>query len=371
MPATMRAALFREPLQPLTIESVDVDEPRAHEVLVRIAATGVCHSDAHYIDGENALPAYLRAAPATILGHEGAGIVEAVGDQVTYLRPGDHVVSCPSVFCGTCEQCLSGNPARCLNNLRVRPEGLPARITQGGGTVGQFTGLGTFAEKMLVHENAVVKIDDDIPLDRAALLGCGVLTGVGAALNTARVRGGSSVAVIGCGGVGLSVIQGAYIAGARQVIAVDAVASKLEEAKRLGATHVVNASEGDPVHAVRELTRGKGVDYSFEAVGVPKLARQCIEMLGVGGTATIVGILPTGTSIEVPFEAMRDERKLQTSRMGSNRFRTDIPNYIELYRQGRLKLDEMVTVTRPLDDINEAFRAMKAGEVVRNVLTFN
>ena len=370
MTTSIRAAVFREALQPLTIEAVDLDEPRGYELLVRTVATGVCHSDLHFVDGENTLQGFSDA-PATVLGHEGAGIVEAVGDQVTYVRPGDHVVTCLSVFCGTCEQCLSGFPARCQTDLRTRPAGMPSRITQGGRPVGQLAGLATYAEKMLVHENAVVKIDDEMPLDRAALLSCGVLTGVGAALNTAKVRPASTVAVIGCGGVGLSVIQGAHIAGARQIIAVDTFDSKLEMAKGLGATHTVNATNDDPVEAVRALTGGTGVDFSFEAVGFPALARQCVEMLDVGGTATIVGVMPTGAMHELPHAALMGEKRFQTCGMGSNRFRFDIPHYIELYRGGQLKLDEMVSITRPLDDINEAFRAMKAGEVARNVLTFN
>ena len=371
MPSSIKAAVFREALQPLTIESVDVDDPHGHEVLVRTVASGVCHSDLHYVDGENVLAGY--DAPATVLGHEGAGIVEAVGERVTYVKPGDHVVACLSVFCGTCEQCLRGSPARCQSSaaLRLRDAGLPSRISQSGREVGQFIGLATYAEKMLVHENAVVKIDHDMPLDRAALLGCGVLTGVGAALNTAQVRPASTVAVIGCGGVGLSVIQGAYIAGARQIIAVDVFDSKLEMARGLGATDTVNSKQHDAVEAVKALTDGLGVDYSFEAVGFPALARQCVEMLALGGTATIVGVMPTGAMHEFSHEALRGEKKLQTCSMGSNRFRFDIPHYITLYRQGRLQLDDLVSVTRPLDDINEAFRAMKAGEVARNVLTFN
>ena len=371
MTTSIRAAVFREALQPLTIEAVDLDEPRGYELLVRTVATGVCHSDLHYVDGENTLGPPLTDAPSTVLGHEGAGIVEAVGERVTYVKPGDHVVTCPSAFCGTCEQCLSGHPARCETPMRTREAGLPPRITQGGRGVGQFAGLATYAEKMLVHENAVVKIDDEMPLDRAALLGCGVLTGVGAALNTAQVRPASTVAVIGCGGVGLSVVQGARIAGARQIIAVDTFDSKLEMAKGVGATHVVNASNDDPVEAVRSLTGDRGVDYSFEAVGFTKLVRQCVEMLGPGGTATIVGVMPTGAVHELPHAALQPEKRLQTCTMGSNRFRFDIPHYIALYRGGQLKLDEMVSITRPLDDINEAFRAMKAGEVARNVLIFN
>ena len=370
MTTSIKAAVFREAQQPLLIEAVDLDEPSGQEVLVRTVATGVCHSDLHFVDGENSIE-QLTSAPSTVLGHEGAGIVEAVGDLVTYVKPGDHIVTCVSAFCGTCEQCLSGFPARCQAKLRERPAGMPPRITQGGREVGQLGGLATYAEKMLVHENAVVKIDDEMPLDRAALLGCGVLTGVGAALNTAKVRPTSTVAVIGCGGVGLSVIQGARIAGARQIIAVDTFDSKLEMAMGLGATHTVNSTNDNAVEAVRALAGGTGVDYSFEAVGFPALARQCVEMLDVGGTATIVGVMPTGAMHEFPHAALQGEKRFQTCGMGSNRFRFDIPHYIELYRGGQLKLDEMVSITRPLADINEAFRAMKDGEVARNVLTFD
>jgi S-(hydroxymethyl)glutathione dehydrogenase/alcohol dehydrogenase len=215
-----------------------------------------------------------------------------------------------------------------------------------------------------------VRIDPEIPLDRAALVGCGVLTGVGAALRTAAVRAGQTVAVFGCGGVGLSIIQGARIAGARQIIGVDRFDSKLEMASEMGATHTVNSGRDDPVQAIRSLTRQAGVDHAFEAVGNPTLVRQAIQSLAIRGTATIVGVLPPDANIEFPWMAIRPECKIQTSRMGSNQFRVDIPNYLELYRQGKLHLDEMVSARRPLGDINDAFRAMNAGEVARTVLTF-
>jgi S-(hydroxymethyl)glutathione dehydrogenase/alcohol dehydrogenase len=224
---------------------------------------------------------------------------------------------------------------------------------------------------MLLHENSIVKIDPELPLDRAALVGCGVLTGVGAALRSAGLEAGQTVAVFGCGGVGLSIVQGARIGGASQIIGVDVFDSKLEMAKRVGATHVVNSGKDDPVKTVRSLTRGAGVDHAFEAVGNTTLVRQAIESLAIRGTATIVGVLPPDAKIEFPWMAIRPECKVQTSRMGSNRFRTDIPRYLEFYRQGRLLLDEMVTRRGRLDDINEAFRAMKAGEVARSVLMFN
>jgi S-(hydroxymethyl)glutathione dehydrogenase/alcohol dehydrogenase len=362
----MKAAVFRKVHAPLTIEDVDVDKPWGREVLVRTAATGVCHSDLHIVDG---LGRYALDKPF-VLGHEGAGVVEAVGAEVTTVRPGDHVVACLSGFCGSCEQCLSGHPNLCVGGLVTRPESGAARLSQRGEMFRQFAGIGSYAEQMLLHENSVVKIDRELPLDRAALVGCGVLTGVGAALRTSGLEAGQTVAVFGCGGVGLSIVQGARIGGASRIIGVDMFDGKLEMARRVGATDVVNSAKDDPVKAIRALTRGAGVDHAFEAVGNTTLVRQAIESLAIRGTATIVGVLPPDAMIEFPWMAIRPECKVQTSRMGSNRFRTDIPRYLDFYRQGRLLLDEMVTRRGRLDEINDAFRAMKAGEVARTVLTF-
>jgi S-(hydroxymethyl)glutathione dehydrogenase/alcohol dehydrogenase len=305
-----------------------------------------------------------------VLGHEGAGVVEGVGTDVTTVRLGDHVVACLSGFCGSCAQCLAGHPNLCVGGAVARSASSPSRLSQLGEAVTAFAGVGSYAERMLLHENSVVRIDPDIPLDRAALVGCGVLTGVGAALRTAGLEAGQTVAVFGCGGVGLSIVQGARIGGARQIVAVDVFDSKLEMARRLGATHIVNSARDEAVEAVRALTSGAGVDHAFEAVGSAALCRQAIESLAIRGTATIVGVLPPGAMIEFPWLAIRPECRVQTSRMGSNRFRIDIPRYLELYRQGRLLLDEMVSRRGHLDDLNEAFRAMKAGEVARTVLTF-
>lgn len=363
----MQAAVFRKPFEPLTIESIDIDTPGRREVLVRTAASGVCHSDLHLVDGNGRFP----LGDPYVLGHEGAGVVEAVGADVTYVKPGDHVVACLSGFCGTCEQCLAGHPNLCTTGITARPAQAPPRLSLSGAPVVQGFGIASYAERMLLHENSLVRIDDDLPLDRAALVGCGVLTGVGAALRTAAVRPGQTVAVYGCGGVGLSIIQGARIAGARQIVAVDQFDSKLEMAAGVGATHTVNSTTNDPVQTIRSLTRGAGVDHAFEAVGVATLVRQAIESLAIRGTATIVGVLPPDAKIEFPWMAIRPECRVQTSRMGSNQFRSDIPTYLDLYRQGRLQLDEMVTQRRPLAEINDAFRAMKAGEVARTVLSFN
>jgi S-(hydroxymethyl)glutathione dehydrogenase / alcohol dehydrogenase len=360
----MKAAVFHGPHQPLTIEQVDIDDPQDREVLVRTAASGVCHSDLHFVEG-----LYPHPAPA-ILGHEAAGVVEKVGKAVTYLKPGDHVISCPSVFCGYCPDCMSGHPNRCSNRVATqRPKDAKPRLSQGGKPVRQFADLSTYAEKMLLHENALVKITNEMPLDRAALIGCGVTTGVGAVLNTAKIEPGSTVAVFGCGGVGLSAIQGARIAGARKIIAVDQFESKLAMAKRFGATDTIDASNADAVDAIKSMTDG-GVDYSFEAVGVKRLAEQCFECIKPGGTATIIGMIPVGQKVELEGSKFLTERKMQGTMMGGNRFRIDMPRYIDFYLQKRLNLDDMISKRGKLEDVNEAFRAMKAGEVARTVLMF-
>ncbi|HUY38855.1 MAG TPA: Zn-dependent alcohol dehydrogenase [Candidatus Binataceae bacterium] len=360
----MKAAVFHGPKQPLSIEDIEIDKPQDREVKIRTVASGVCHSDLHFVDG-----LYPYAAPA-VLGHEAAGIVEEVGRQVTYVKPGDHVIACLSVYCGGCEQCMSGHPNRCTNKAATQrdPKDKP-RLSQKGKLINQFLDVSSYCERMLLHENAIVKISDDIPLDRAALVGCGVTTGVGAVLNTAKVEPGSTVAVFGCGGVGLAAIQGARIAGARKIIAVDMFEGKLAMAKRLGATDTVDASSSDPIDEIRKLTGG-GVDYSFEAIGLKKAAEQAFKALKPGGTATVIGMIPVGQKVELDGYMFLTERKLQGSNMGSNRFRIDMPRYLDFYLQGRLKLDEMISRRGKLEDVNEAFRAMKAGEVARTVLMF-
>lgn len=363
----IKAAVCRKVHEPVPIETIEIDRPLGREVLVRTVATGVCHSDLHVVDGDGR----FALDNGLVLGHEGAGVVEAVGDQVTGIAVGDHVVACLSGFCGLCEQCLSGHPNVCTGGAVARPATAAPRLSKKGQGIPSFAGIGSYAERMLLHENSLVKIDKDLPLDRAALVGCGVLTGVGAALRSAGLEAGQTVAVYGCGGVGLSIVQGARIGGARQIIAIDRFDSKLEMAKRVGATHTINSGQDDPVKAVRAMTKGLGVDHAFEAVGNTTLVRQAIESLAVRGTATIVGVMPPDAKIEFPWMAIRPECRVQTSRMGGNRFRTDIPRYLDFYRQGRLMLDEMVTRRGHLDDLNEAFRAMKAGEVARTVLTFD
>ena len=295
----------------------------------------------------------------------------AVGAEVSYVAPGDHVITCLSVYCGACEHCLTGRPAICQNKAATRRRADDPRLRAGdGGPMAQFMDLSSFAEQMLVHEHAVVKIEPDMPLDRAALIGCGVTTGIGAVWNTCGVRPGETVAVIGCGGIGLNAIQGAYVAGAGRVIAVDVLASKLALAQTFGATDTIDASEGDPVAAVRELTGGFGVHYAIEAIGLTATTEQAYAMTRSGGTACVIGLIPVGQQVSVPGISLLGEKRLIGSQMGSNRFRVDMPRIIDLYLQGRINLDDLVSQHIGLDEVNEGFAAMRTGEVARSVITF-
>lgn len=357
--------MLREIPSTLEIDDVQIDAPGPGEVLLNTAAAGVCHSDLHFMEGK-----YPYPTPA-VLGHESAGVVEAVGPDVTYVKPGDHVITCLSVFCGSCELCTSGRPYLCSNKEGTRRDPLGTqRLSKDGEPMFQFLDLSSFAEQMLVHEHALVKIRDDMPLDRAALIGCGVTTGLGAVFNTAKVRPGETVAVIGAGGIGLNAIQGAAIAGAGRIVAVDMNETKLKLAESFGATDLVSAAEGDPVAQITELTGG-GVDHAFEAIGLKATAEQAFLMLRSGGTATVIGMIPLGQDVELPGYLFLSERKMQGSMMGSNRFRTDMPRYVDMYLDGKLKLDELVSARLPLDQVNDAFEAMKGGEVARTLITFS
>lgn len=362
----MKAAVLESIPGELEIQDIAVGEPGPREVLVRTVAAGLCHSDLHFMEGK-----YPYPCPA-VMGHESAGVVEAVGSMVSYVQPGDHVITCLSAFCGHCEQCLSGHMSLCENKgtelVRGPGEG-PRLHRHDGEEIHQFLHLSSFAEQLLIHEHALVKINPEMPLDRAALIGCGVTTGLGAVFRTAQVRPGETVAVIGCGGIGLAAIQGARIAGANRIIAVDMVASKLDLAKELGATHVVDASSANAVEAVHELSGG-GVHHSFEAVGAKVTAEQSFQMLRNGGQATVIGMIPVGTTVEVDGTSLIYEKKLTGSNMGSNQFRTDMPRFVEMYLDGRLRLDEMVSKTIELEDINAGFEDMKAGNVARSVIRF-
>jgi S-(hydroxymethyl)glutathione dehydrogenase/alcohol dehydrogenase len=363
----MKAAVLNAAPGQLDIEDVQIDSPGPREVLIDTKAAGLCHSDLHFMEAK-----YPYPLPA-VLGHESAGVVVEVGSDVHYVQPGDHVITCLSAFCGTCEQCISGHLSRCERKSTelVRQPGQPSRLSRGDEPVSTFLHLSSFAEQMLVHEHALVKIAEEMPLDKAALIGCGVTTGLGAVFRTARVEPGSTMAVIGCGGIGLSAIQGGRIAGANRVIAVDTNPAKLELAQALGATHVVNASDGDPVDQIRELTDGQGVHHSFEAVGMKETAEQAFRMIRAGGQATVIGMIPVGTKVELHGPDFLSEKTMTGSNMGSNQFRTDMPRFVDMYLDGRLKLDEMVSKHIKLEEINDGFDEMKTGNVARSVITFD
>jgi len=359
----MKAALLYEANKPLVIEKIEISKPARNEVLVRSAASGLCHSDLHFVDGT-----YPFKAPA-VLGHESAGVVEEVGEDVRYVAPGDHVITCLVAFCGRCRSCLSGHPSLCAGSGTRRRKTDAPRLSKDGKPVTQFANVGGFAEQMLVHENAVVKIRKDMPLDRAALIGCGVTTGVGAVIRTAAVEPGSDVAVIGCGGVGLSAINGAALAGANRIIAIDRIPAKLEMAKTFGATHIVDASADDAVAQVHEITDG-GVDYSFEAIGLKETAEQAWAMLRSRGVATVIGMLPMGVKIEIPGMDLLQEKRLQGSVLGSTQFRLDMPRFVDLYLAGRLHLDELISTRTTLDKVNDATKYLREGNLARQVFTF-
>ena len=351
--------------RPLTIENVELDEPLGQEVLVDVAAAGLCHSDLRFLEGsfDHPLP--------TVLGHEVAGTVAEVGDGVSEVAVGDHVVMSISVFCGVCPLCTSGRPHLCVDKPATRrtPD-QPSRLSLAGEPITQFLDLSAFAEQMLVHESAVVRIGDDVPFEYAAVLGCGVATGLGAVLNTARVESGDSVVVIGCGGVGLSAVQGAVIAGARQIIAVDPMEEKLELAVRLGATDVVDSADPDVVSVVVALADGLGADHVIEAVGRVDSIEQGFSMTRRGGTVTVVGLVPAGSSVTIPTDDLFYERRLQGSVMGSNDFKRDVPRYLEMYQTGVLNLGDLVTERISLDEINEGFVAMETAKHPRILIDF-
>ncbi len=361
----MKAAILYEAGKPLVIEEIGIKPPGPREIVIRNVAAGLCHSDLHFIEGVTPWPMPL------VPGHESAGIVETVGRDVTYVKPGDHVITCLSVFCGVCEMCTSGRPVLCTSTEVKQMPGVVDRYTWNRSEkLHQCLNLGSFAEQMVVHENAVVKIRDDMPLDIAALIGCGVMTGYGAVVNTARIKAGESVAVIGCGGVGMAGINGAVIAGAGRIIAVDTSPEKLELARKIGATDVVNAKETDPVEAVLALTNG-GVQHAFEMLGLKQTVEQAFAMLRPGGTATIVGMMAPGQKVEFHGINFLGERRVQGSLMGSNRFRTDMPILVDFYIKGKLRLDDWVSAKLKLEDINQGFDNMKAGKGMRSVIVFD
>lgn len=361
----MKAAVMRANDAPLVFEDVRHDEPGPGEVLVKTVASGICHSDLTVIEGGLPVP------PPTILGHEPAGIVEAIGPGVADFKPGDHVIGCITNWCGVCRYCTEGRPYLCLTQYVGRPGGAKPRLCDAKGeAIHQFANLSSFAEHMLVPERSLVKIRDDMPLDRACLIGCGITTGLGAALNTVRIPAGASVAIVGCGGVGLAALQGARIVGAGKIVAVDAQPWKLELAKKLGATHVVDASKGNAVGEVHEITGG-GADFVFECIGLVPTVQESVMMTGRGGTTVLVGVVPIHQMVSLSAaDITLQEKKITGSYMGSNRFRFDMPRYVDFYLDGRLKLDEMISSRVELSQLNDAFDRMRKGEAARQVVVF-
>ncbi|MBI3966586.1 MAG: Zn-dependent alcohol dehydrogenase [Chloroflexi bacterium] len=355
--------------EPAVVEEVQLDGPRTGEVLVRVAVAGVCHSDLHVVNGQMPfLPLPL------VLGHEGAGIVEEVGPGVTSVKPGDHVILLWRTPCGRCHYCAIGRPAICEKAMHLRASGLltdgTSRLSRDGQMLHHFNLCSCIAERAVMPEQSLLPIPDDVPLDVAAVIGCAVITGVGAVLTRAKVTPGSTVAVFGVGGVGLSAVMGAALANATQVIAVDVNDSKLEFSRQFGVTDLVNARAGDPVAQIRDLTGGRGVEYAFECIGVPPVMEQAFNATANGGTTVIVGATAPGTTMSVPtVPLVFQERSLLGAVYGAVRPWRDLPWLIDLFRAGKLPVDRLITHRYPLEQLNEAFAALERGEVARSVLT--
>ncbi|MEO7836595.1 MAG: Zn-dependent alcohol dehydrogenase, partial [Acidimicrobiales bacterium] len=369
--AMPRAAVLAAVGQRLEIrDDVEVEAPRAGEVKVRMVAAGVCHSDLSMSDGT------LMAPMPIVLGHEGAGVVDAVGDGVTRVRPGDHVVISWVPQCGECFFCRRLQGHLCERaSAAIGSGGLldgTTRFTSRGAPLHQMSAAGTFSDFTVIPESGAVKVDEDLDLGLAALLGCGVLTGVGAATRTACIAPGDSIAVVGCGGVGLNVVQGSRIAGAAQIIAVDTNPAKLDLALRFGATTTVDASARDAVSAVMALTGQRGADVAFEVIGLPRTIDQTLTMTRRGGQAVLVGIPRMDTVLSLPafFGVVLAAKTIRGCWYGSSNVETDVPALVDLYRRGELELAGLVSRTVALDDVNDAFDALRAGEVTRSVIRF-
>jgi S-(hydroxymethyl)glutathione dehydrogenase / alcohol dehydrogenase len=363
----MRASVLFEQRKPLSVEEVELESPRAGEVLVRMVASGVCHSCLHAADGS------WKGVPVPIvLGDEGAGVVEEVGRGVESLAPGDGVILSWAPTCGRCHYCVIGRPNLCERRQPGRgvlPDGT-TRMALAGQPVYHYGHVATYASQTVVHESCAIRIDKNMPLDRAALIGCSVMTGVGAVINTAAVPPGASMAVFGAGGVGLNVVQGGALVAAHPVIAVDVKAAKLEHAQALGASHAIDAAREDPVAAIRRLTR-LGADYTFVAVGDTRAVSQAIEALAPGGTCVLIGVPETGATVPLDVRpVVTAERMIRGCSYGSARTREDLPRLVSLYLAGKLKVDQLITRRYGLDEANEAFRALAAGELARGLIVF-
>jgi S-(hydroxymethyl)glutathione dehydrogenase / alcohol dehydrogenase len=360
----LKAAVLIEAGKPLVIEQVNISNPGPHEVLIRTAACGLCHSDLHFIEGT-----YPHPLPA-IPGHEAAGIVEAVGSEVRTVKVGDAVITCLSAFCGHCEYCVTGRMSLCLGAETRRKPGDAPRLTRPDGSpMAQMLNLSAYAEMMLIHEHACVAINPEMPLPQASVIGCAVTTGAGTIFNACKVTPGETVAVIGCGGVGLATINAAKIAGAGRIIAADPIPEKRALAMKLGATDVVDAMAGDAAKQIQELTKG-GVDHAIEAVGRPASGELAVKSLKRGGTATILGMMPLQHSVGLSAMDLLSGKKLQGAIMGGNRFPVDIPRLVDFYMRGLLDLDSIISETIPLEQINDGFDKMKRGDSARSVIVF-
>jgi S-(hydroxymethyl)glutathione dehydrogenase / alcohol dehydrogenase len=360
----VKAAVLIEAGKPLQIEQINIANPGPHEVLIRTAACGLCHSDLHFIEGT-----YPHPLPA-IPGHEAAGIVEAVGSEVRTVKVGDAVVTCLSAFCGHCEYCVTGRMSLCLGGETRRKAGEAPRLTRPDGSlVNQMLNLSAYAEMMLIHEHACVAINPEMPLDKASVIGCAVTTGAGTIFNACKVTPGETVAVIGCGGVGLAAVNAAKIAGAGRIIAADPIPEKRELAMKLGATDTVDAMADNAAAQILELSKG-GVDHAIEAVGRPASGELAVKSLKRGGTATILGMMPLQHQVGLSAMELLSGKKLQGAIMGGNRFPVDIPRLVDFYLRGLLDLDSIISETIPLERINEGFEQMKRGDTARSVIVF-
>lgn len=360
----MKAAVLYEANTPLKIEELELGEPGPGQVMVELMASGVCHSDWHVIKGD-----WGKHPLPSVLGHEGAGIVDSVGPDVSNLKRGQHVILSWKPSCGLCEMCQKGWPNLCSQSPKVdsKPT-LKGTDTE----IDQMAGLGTFGNYTVVPEVTAVPIDEDIPFPQAALVGCGVTTGVGAAINTAQVQPGSTVAVFGCGGVGLNCIQGAAIAGATMIIAVDLLENKLELGREFGATHTVNASQDDPVERIKEMTGGEGVHYAFEAIGLEEAPFvQSVRCTRSRGVTVWVGHAPMDTAVTLDARDLVAEKTVIGSMYGTARPHIEFTRILGLYKAGKLKLDELISRTFPLEQVNTAFEVLAKGEVARSTLTFD